>query len=76
MGPFIQQMQRNCSSCNGQGSIINDINQCKYCYGKKILQEYKTLEIVIAHGSENGEVIKYSGQANQIVILFVFFSLA
>jgi DnaJ family protein A protein 2 len=67
MGPIIQQTQRECSSCNGTGNMIDKNNRCKNCYGKKILRKNKRLDVNIAHGSQNGETIKFIGEANQIV---------
>jgi DnaJ family protein A protein 2 len=67
MGPIIQQSQRQCSLCNGSGNLIDKNNRCKKCYGNKIFHEKKRLDVNIAHGSQNGETVKFFGEANQIV---------
>ena len=67
MGPFIQQTQRECSLCHGQGNIIENNKRCHKCFGKKVFRERKRLDVHIVHGSEHGETIKFIGEANQIV---------
>ena len=67
MGPFLQQSQRKCSKCNGQGNLIANHNRCKNCRGNKIFNQKKRLVVNIVHGSEDGEVIKFIGEGNQIV---------
>ncbi len=83
MGPFIQQTRTHCSLCNGSGNMIDDKNRCKTCFGNKVFQEEKILDVNIAPGSQNGETIKFIGEANQIVSLekesfriIYYFSLA
>ncbi|CAF1199442.1 unnamed protein product [Rotaria sordida] len=66
MGPFIQQMQSKCSSCDGDGRTIDWRNRCKKCNGQKLFQETKKLDVHITHGSQDRETIKLSGQGNQI----------
>jgi DnaJ family protein A protein 2 len=67
MGPMIQQTHIECSLCKGQGNMIDRNNRCKKCYGKKLFQEKKKLDVNIVHGSQNGETIKFMGEGNQIV---------
>jgi DnaJ family protein A protein 2 len=67
MGSIIQQIQSECSSCKGDGNMIDKKNRCNHCYGKKIFREKKKFDVNIAHGSQNGEIIKFLGEANQIV---------
>ncbi|CAF0881335.1 unnamed protein product [Adineta steineri] len=66
MGPFIQQIQSQCSLCNGNGNIIDEKNRCKTCFGKRVCREEKLFDVNIVHGSQNGEIIKFIGEANQI----------
>ncbi|CAF4906102.1 unnamed protein product [Rotaria sp. Silwood1] len=66
MGPMIQQIQQKCSTCNGEGYVIDSINRCRTCDGKKVIQQEKSLDINIAHGSQHRETIKLSGEGNQI----------
>ncbi|CAF4239020.1 unnamed protein product, partial [Rotaria sp. Silwood2] len=55
-------MQRKCSSCNGEGTLITSKN----CHGKKAVRQMKNLDVYIAPGSYNGETIKFSGEENGI----------
>ncbi|UJR29743.1 hypothetical protein I4U23_017291 [Adineta vaga] len=66
MGPMIQQLQCECSLCNGKGTIIKAEDQCKICTGKKVIREEKSFDINISHGSRNGETIRLINQANEI----------
>ncbi|CAF0871980.1 unnamed protein product [Rotaria sordida] len=66
MGPIIQQTQSKCSSCNGEGTMINSKNCCKNCRGKKMIRQTKNMNVDIAPGSHDGEAIKFSGEGNQI----------
>ena len=37
VGPgMIQQMQKNCDACAGEGEVIEPSKKCKTCQGKKI----------------------------------------
>ena len=67
IGPMIQQMQGRCSSCRGEGRTIDRDKLCKKCHGQKVMETRKKLEITVAHGSANGEVIRFIGEGNQIV---------
>ncbi len=67
MGPIIQQMQGKCSKCGGQGNMINNHNRCKNCRGNKLSNQKKKLIVNIVHGSQDGEMIKFLGEGNQIV---------
>ena len=66
-GQTTHQTQRQCSVCNGDGSIIDSKNRCAICNGEKFIQQTKKLEVNIARGSENGETIKINGEGNEIV---------
>ncbi len=67
MGPLIQQSQRVCSLCHGQGNMIDKNNRCKNCHGNKLFNQKKRLDVNIVHGSQNGETIKFIEEGNQIV---------
>ncbi len=67
VGPMIQQIQGKCSSCRGQGNKINNHNRCKNCHGNKLFNQKKRFDVNIVHGSQNGELIKFIGEGNQIV---------
>ncbi|KAJ3121881.1 hypothetical protein HK098_003300 [Nowakowskiella sp. JEL0407] len=65
MGPMIQQMQQTCTSCNGEGEIIDPKFRCKDCLGKKISNEMKVLEVHIDKGMTDGQKITFSGEGDQ-----------
>lgn len=67
MSLFLQQSQRKCSKCNGQGNLISNHNRCKICRGNKIFNQKKRLVVNIVPGSEDGEFIKFLGEGSQIV---------
>lgn len=64
-------MQRQCSACNGQGTMISPTNCCNNCRGNKTIRQTKTLEVNIPHGSSHGETIRFIGEGNQIVSLTI-----
>ncbi|CAF2777641.1 unnamed protein product [Rotaria sp. Silwood2] len=66
VGPMTQQIQEKCSTCNGEGYVMDLIDRCRTCDGNKVIQQEKSLDIHIAHGSQHRETIKLSGQGNQI----------
>ena len=48
IGPgMIQQMQSKCSTCYGEGYIINNSDKCKVCKGNKIVDEKKNLLFIL-----------------------------
>ena len=67
MGPMIQQTQSPCSTCHGSGNEVDPKNRCKKCSSQKFFREKKVLDVNIAHGSQNGEAIKFIGEGNQFV---------
>ncbi|CAF1352032.1 unnamed protein product [Adineta steineri] len=66
IGPFVQQIRRECLMCDGTGNIVDSKNQCRACFGKKIVREEKIIEVNIVPGSRNSEIIRYPGEAHQI----------
>jgi len=67
VGPgMVQQMQSECSSCRGEGKIIDEKDKCQSCKGAKIYQDRKGLEVLIEKGMKNGSKIKYSGEADEL----------
>lgn len=65
LGPMVQQIQQQCTDCNGEGEIINAKDRCKDCNGKKIVNERKVLEVHIDRGMKEGQTVTFSGEADQ-----------
>jgi len=66
LGPgFVQQVQSKCTTCNGEGNIIDKKFLCKHCKGKKTTQEKKTLEVHIDKGMKNNQKITFAGEADE-----------
>ena len=65
-GPgMVQQVQRQCSDCDGRGEVIKEKDRCKSCNGKKVVPERKVLEVHIDKGMEDGQRITFNGEADQ-----------
>lgn len=76
LGPsMIQQMQHPCNECKGTGETISDRDRCTVCKGEKVVQEKKVLEVVVEKGMQNGQKIRFPGEADEAVseYLFCFF---
>jgi len=66
IGPgMVQQVQRVCSDCNGEGETIDPKNRCKKCLGKKVNEETKILEVRVNKGMMDGERITFRGEGDQ-----------
>ncbi|CAG8525588.1 11425_t:CDS:2 [Diversispora eburnea] len=65
LGPMVQQIQQPCNECNATGEIIKEKDRCKTCYGKKVINERKVLEVHIEKGMKNGQEIPFIGEADQ-----------
>ncbi|KAI3853864.1 hypothetical protein MKX03_001192 [Papaver bracteatum] len=66
LGPsMIQQMQHPCNECKGTGETIMDEDRCPQCKGEKVVQEKKVLEVHVEKGMQNGQKIKFCGQADE-----------
>ena len=53
-------VERECSSCNGEGQIISD--PCKSCRGTGVLNKTKKLSVNVPPGVDNGTRIRLSGE--------------
>ena len=53
-------VERECSSCNGEGQIISD--PCKSCRGSGVLNKTKKLSVNVPPGVDNGTRIRLSGE--------------
>ena len=70
LGPgMMQQIQSVCSTCNGEGEVINERDRCKTCKGKKVLPETKVLEVHVDKGMKDGQKIFFRGEGDQQVII-------
>lgn len=51
IGPgMIQQTQRVCPDCHGQGEVIPAKDRCKNCNGQKVMKEKKIIEVHVDKG--------------------------
>ena len=64
---MIQQMQQPCNECKGTGETISDKDRCPQCKGEKVVQEKKVLEVIVEKGMQNGQKIKFPGEADEAV---------
>ena len=61
--PFgLMQSQTTCPYCNGTGKIVK--KACPKCKGKKYVEAFKTYEVEIDPGIENGQVVKIEGKGH------------
>lgn len=66
VGPgMVQQVQRLCPDCSGEGEVIDPKNRCKKCAGKKVVEETKILEVRVNKGMTDGERITFRGEGDQ-----------
>jgi len=67
MGPLTFQQPVQCRDCDGEGEIITHKDKCSACHGNKIIEENKTLDVVILPGCSNGKKIKFRGENDQLI---------
>lgn len=66
LGPgFIQQFEKVCSQCNGQGEVIAEKDKCKQCHGKKTVRDRKIIEVHIEKGMQDQQKIVFNGEGDQ-----------
>jgi len=58
---FNMQMQVQCDKCGGRGVIMAE--RCPHCRGKKVVEEKKSLHIVIERGMADGDTIVFEREA-------------
>lgn len=63
---FVQQVQRTCNVCQGEGESIDPKDCCKVCKGKKVVQEEKMLEVPVERGMADEDYIRFSGEGNHV----------
>lgn len=61
------QLKVNYSKRDRLGEVIAQKDKCLRCHGHKIVEETKSLDVVILPGCSNGKKIKFSGESDQIV---------
>jgi len=66
LGPgMVQQVQRVCPDCHGEGEVIDAKNRCKKCLGKKVSDETKILEVQVDRGMKDGQKILFRQEGDQ-----------
>jgi len=65
-GPMMFQMQQECTTCNGTGTIIKDEDRCPKCHGAKVIKEKKEYEIHVPPGSSWNEPISFHGEGDAV----------
>jgi len=66
LGPgMVQQVQRVCPDCAGEGEVIDPKNRCKKCLGKKVCEETKILEVQVDKGMKDGQKVTFRGEGDQ-----------
>jgi len=65
-GPMVFQMQAECPTCHGAGTVIEEKDKCTKCVGKKVLQEKKTFQVQIPKGSQWNDHVSFFGEADQV----------
>lgn len=66
LGPgMMQQFQRPCLDCKGEGRVCSENHRCKTCGGNRILPESKVVEVNIDRGMKNGQKIVFRGEGNE-----------
>lgn len=66
LGPgFLQQFEKVCSACHGQGEMILEKDRCKQCHAKKTIRDRKIIDVHIEKGMKNDEKIVFAGEGDQ-----------
>jgi len=66
MGNITMQTQKECSKCDGQGTIILDSDRCKKCASKGMSKISKEVEITLQRGCKNADKIVLRGQGHEV----------
>jgi DnaJ family protein A protein 2 len=67
LGPmFVQQMQVQCSNCNGRGFACKPEDRCKGCDGKQVIKDKKVFEVHIEKGMKRGDHVTFTGEGDQV----------
>eukprot|EP00927_Polykrikos_kofoidii_P000935 TRINITY_DN10349_c1_g1_i1.p1 TRINITY_DN10349_c1_g1~~TRINITY_DN10349_c1_g1_i1.p1 ORF type:complete len:483 (+),score=97.32 TRINITY_DN10349_c1_g1_i1:107-1555(+) len=65
MGPMVQQIQQQCSTCRGKGNIIPPKSVCQTCNSRCTVKEKKTFNIDVQAGAIDGSEFRFRGQADE-----------
>jgi len=66
MGYITMQTQRECTKCDGQGTIIHEDDKCKKCDGQGMSKVSKEIDWQIPRGSKNADKIILRGQGHEV----------
>lgn len=61
-GLFMQQIQQQCPTCNGSGSVIT--KACTICLGNGIIQENQKINVTIPPNVDNGDFLRVQGKGD------------
>lgn len=64
-GNMIQQSQSPCSTCRGTGKIVDPSKRCNVCYGDKVVNETKTIEVNVEAGMMEGDKVILPSAADE-----------
>ena len=65
MGPIVQQVQRECDSCDGKGTIYNRSDICNKCNMKKFVAENDIVTIEIPKGVKSNEKLTFKNKGHE-----------
>ncbi|CAG2101413.1 unnamed protein product [Medioppia subpectinata] len=66
LGPgMLQQMQKQCDDCGGQGEVVNERDRCRTCNGKRVTNETKILEVNVDKGMRDEQKVTFRGEGDQ-----------
>jgi len=63
---FVQQVQMECSACDGEGEICPAKDRCRQCNGQKMVKSEELIEVHITPGMKDGEKIVLSGKGDEL----------
>jgi len=66
MGHITMQTQKECSKCEGQGTMIRDADKCKKCNGKGMSKVSKEIDVSLQRGCKNADKIVLRGQGHEV----------
>jgi len=66
MGFVTMQSQRQCSKCDGEGTIIREEDKCKKCQGKGLIDEKVDYDFNVPIGSKHAEQVTLRGQGHEV----------
>eukprot|EP00331_Platyophrya_macrostoma_P027292 CAMPEP_0176433282 /NCGR_PEP_ID=MMETSP0127-20121128/15917_1 /TAXON_ID=938130 /ORGANISM="Platyophrya macrostoma, Strain WH" /LENGTH=427 /DNA_ID=CAMNT_0017815655 /DNA_START=56 /DNA_END=1339 /DNA_ORIENTATION=+ len=67
LGPgFLSSSRAPCPDCGGEGITYAKEDKCKVCKGNCILDEKKTLELVVEPGIPDGHTVQFHGDGNEL----------